>query len=80
MKRVVQRLRMQGKLFSIVLGIQGAKWEDLVVRGAEGGWAQKRRHREIWKINLRRVSVSQQIFIEHLLYARHFCRHWDAIK
>lgn len=62
MKCVVKRLRMQGKLFSIVLGIQRAKWEDLIVRGAEGGWAGERKHRDIWKINIRRVNQSTNIY------------------
>lgn len=32
MKCVVKRLKMQGKLISMVLGIQEAKWEDVIVR------------------------------------------------
>ena len=51
-------------LFSMVLGIQGAKWEDLIVREAERDWAGKRKHREIWKIRrvLWRADQSTSIY------------------
>ena len=40
----------------------GTRGTEGKVRGAEGGWAGERKHKEIWKINIRRVNQSINVY------------------